>query len=309
MSYSNGTSSSLIIYGTSSTIKIKNAGTGELLEFDTDSGSRRVYRFKRMCGAFMDIATELDLSIYFLTFTLRTESSTTITKEISKILDVLKHRFKRSGLPMFYVWVVELQKKRYKRTGVKALHWHIALAVPDGSMPDVEFVQSARIHYRVRSEGSVVDSAWLFKRWGRGQVLSMLANTGVFGYLVKYLEKDMDDNVSWNDSIRRYGGSQYGYRVYPAWGREKILALKSEGVPVDSMYLRKRGGLIQVLAKNEKWTDGRLPMFKGLAMPDMVRHGVVIKKKRECEAIKYDLIYSFRSPWLREGLTIDKIGV
>jgi len=198
-------------------LSIRNNATGKAINFPLSVDSRRTYQFKKASQALESISLEDGLTIYFLTFTLRSDNSETITTELSRILNTLKHVFSRAKLPMYYLWVVELQRKRYLKTGVKALHWHIAVAVPDGTLPDVRFKKKAKQHYQVRQQGSVITSSMLFKQWGRGQVLCTKAWTGVFGYLGKYLSKgfeEVDMGVA-----RRWGSSRFGVLMYPQWAK------------------------------------------------------------------------------------------
>lgn len=208
-------------------LSIRNKVTGKTISFPLSSDSRRTYQFKKASQALEYLSRENELVIYFLTFTLRSDTSETITTELSRILNTIKHVFSRAKLRMYYLWVVELQRKRYFKTGVKALHWHLAVAVPDGALPDVQFIKDARQHYKVKQQGSIITSSMLFKQWGRGQVLCTKAWTGVFGYLGKYLSKEFDE-VDMRVA-RRWGSSRFGVLMYPQWAREEMVVLEEKG--------------------------------------------------------------------------------
>jgi hypothetical protein len=216
---------------------IRNNVTGKTIKFPLSSDSRRTYQFKKASQALECLSLENGLMIYFLTFTLRSDTSDTITTELSRILNTIKHDFSRAKLPMYYLWVVELQRKRYLETGVKALHWHIAVAVPDGSLPDVQFIKEARQHYQVKQQGSIITSSMLFKQWGKGQVLCVKAWTGVFGYLGKYLSKEFDEVDM--GKARRWSSSRFGVLMYPQWAREEMANLEEKGADL-SEYRKVR---------------------------------------------------------------------
>jgi hypothetical protein len=277
-------------------LSIKDKETGKTITFPLSADSRRTYQFKKASKALEDLAEQEGLTIYFLTFTLSSESADTITTELSRILDTVKHTFTRAELPFYYLWVVELQKRRYLKTGVKALHWHLAVAVPDGALPDVKYVADARQHYQVREQGTLVTSTELFKRWGRGQVLCTKAWTGVFGYLGKYLSKEfgeVDMGVA-----RRWGSSRFGVLVYPQWARQEMAALEERGADLSGYHKVRMPGLVSfyqpmiTVSYDLLGYDSRgAPMTtirSDLGIPEIVDDGVLHYYKR---------VLLLRSPW------------
>lgn len=268
-------------------LTIKNSVTGKVLTFPLDGGSRRGYQFKRQCRALEEVAKAQGLSVYFLTFTLSSESSDSLTKELSRTRDVLQHRFKRATTPFYYVWVVELQKKRYARTGVKALHWHLAVAVPSGTLPDVQYVKLARQHYQVRSEGSLVTSTELFKRWGKGQVLSTLAWSGVYSYLGKYMAKEFESYKEY-DGLRRFGGSQLGVSAYPEWARQEINELERRGADLTCLRRVRSAGSVSFFERG---------VTAGIEYRRRGHKTVPIEPDADGLTWFWRLVFTLRSPW------------
>lgn len=230
-------------------MKYRNSVTGEEFETPDDPASRSLYLFKRACIGIDRLAREFGLQLYFVSLTLRGENVDKLNSDLNKFLNFVRARFRRSRLMWFYLWVVELQKKRYYESGVKALHWHIAGICEDGALPNVRFNSTARRKYQVLREGSLITTKELYKGWGYGQVLCKEAwSSGVYDYLSKYFTKDYaslpDYNPEWA-KLRRFGCSQMGYYRFPRWAfdtvKEKILldpsfadfAIKKEGARVN----------------------------------------------------------------------------
>jgi hypothetical protein len=197
-------------------------------------------------------------------------------------------RFRRAGLLWYYLWVVELQKKRYRRYGVKALHWHFAIVAPGGSLPDVHYVKGGRKHYQVQAEGSVVSSSDLFDRWGHGQVLCGYAWSGIGGYLGKYLSKDCESLAGYKRewaSLRRFGSSRLGFYGYSEDGYTWLTVLESSGVPVCELRVWKKGSVIHVGADDPVWVDVHLGYYIDTRV----------------------ILYEHRSPWRVVGGEDDKV--
>jgi hypothetical protein len=151
-------------------------------------------------------------------------------------------------LKWFYLWVVELQKKRYYKSGVKALHWHFAIICPDGVLPNVRFNQKSKRKYEVLEQGTLVTTKELYAGWGYGQVFCMRGwSKGVYAYLSKYFTKDYgslpDYNPEWS-KLRRFGSSQVSYFRFPKWAYEAV----QEKATLDESYLdfviRKEGARV-----------------------------------------------------------------
>jgi hypothetical protein len=256
---------------------LRNKHTGEMVKVDTSAKGKSGYRFRQACKGLDRWAEANGCKVYFLTLTLRSEDAETVNKDLNKFLNFLRARFRRAkdveqiavadseggesvcttssgGLPMRYVWVVELQKKRYTRTGVLALHWHFAIACPAGALPDVEFRADRRVKYVVKEEGTVVTSRELWERWGRGQVLCMRTRCeGVYGYLGKYMAKDYGSLAGYKAewvNLRRFGASRLSENAYPRWAYEVVT---EKGVEYDEFLWRRRvGGKVQWYGKEDR---------------------------------------------------------
>ena len=234
-------------------MQIVNSKSGDVVEIDASPGARSLYRFKRICKGLDRLVALFGLQVYFLTLTLSDENLDTVNSDLNKFLDWLRVRFKRSGAKFYYVWAVELQKKRYRKYGKLALHWHFAIVCRRGALPDVEFRQNARVKYHVKTDGDIVTAAELFERWGRGQIFCMMAySQKVYGYLSKYFTKEYEKLDGYNPEwakLRRFGSSQLGKFAYPDWALIEIEEKIEERPELADMYLRRVGSKIVFSAK------------------------------------------------------------
>jgi len=237
-------------------MRIVNQLTKEVFELSDEPGSRSSYRFRRLCRALDRKAMREGLEIYFVTLTLGPDDAGVRSRELNRILDFLRVRCRRAGSEFLYVWVIELQAKRYHRTGKMVPHWHFAIAVAPGGLPDVEFRAGAGRRYVVKCEGSIVASHELWSEWGYGQVFPCRAKTRVYGYLSKYLGKEQggvgDARSIWG-SARRFGSSRFGRDAYPQWAREKLECLSRMGVPLDRLRVCCTGGRLRLLEREVFW--------------------------------------------------------
>jgi hypothetical protein len=255
-------------------IYVRNNLTGQLLPFSAGCNSKSEYRFQLVCRGMDRLALEYGLVCYFLTITLRNEDREVVNRDLNKFLSFLRARFKKAGLPWYYTWVVGLQKRRYYKSGVKALHWHFAIICAEGALPDVAFVPDARKKYQLKTDGSVVRNADLVKGWGHGQVLCKRAYTGISGYLGKYLGKDYERldgyKPEWGN-LRRFGASQLGYHGYPDWAMAGINKLKAEGMPVDDLYVRRTGATVRVFAE-QRYPEWDAENSEACRVPGLVKY-------------------------------------
>lgn len=232
-------------------MKIENALTGRVFDIKTDVTSKSLYKFRTACRSIDRIIaiklldkSDIDcggLQLYFLTLTLNGSNIDKLNADLNKFIDFLRKRFKRAGLPFYYVWVVELQKKRYLKTGVKARHWHFVILCSKGALPNVYFDKFHYPHYKVLNEGSLIKQKDLFKRWGYGQVFCKYAwSKDVRGYLEKYFNKNFDSDIS----LRRFGSSNFGYYAYPKWAFDSIL---NASVTYSDVVLLKKGSILDIV--------------------------------------------------------------
>jgi len=208
------------------------------------------YKFRRSCLALDRVALEFpDLQLYFLTLTLSDKNLSVCNKNLNRFIDFLRKSFNRSKLPFYYVWVVELQKKRYLKYGKLARHWHFVILAGPASLPDVEFRQNKVPHYKVLKEGSIIKNSELIKRWGYGQVFCKYAwSRDVYGYLGKYLEKQDKkgggSGFPFTLASRRFGSSNFGYYAYPKWAYSEYLNA-SQIYP--DVFISKKGSRLDIL--------------------------------------------------------------
>ena len=199
---------------------IMNRITGVAFNVDSNISD---YKFKRVCKGLERVYNEnKGLQLYFLTLTLSDKDLKVCNKNLDRFIKFISMRFKRLGLPFYYAWVVEVQKKRYLKYGKLARHWHFVILAPVGSLPDVEFRQYQVPHYKIIRDGSIVKNKDLFIRWGYGQVFCKSAwSKNIYGYLGKYLEKQATKGGGSGFPValasRRFGSSNFKYFSYPNW--------------------------------------------------------------------------------------------
>jgi hypothetical protein len=157
--------------------------------------------------------------VYFLTLTLREEKDDRWV--LDHLMTFMRARFRRKGLDVRYCWVLEIQPERYERTGVAVRHWHLAIACPLGSLPQVRYEEGAKrgSKYVLERDGDIVKQSDLFKVWGQGQTMCKLAYGSLVGYLSKYLEKGLEGVES---LARRFGSSVFRWLRFPDWAFEVV---------------------------------------------------------------------------------------
>ena len=195
------------------------------------------------------IALERGLTVYFLTLTLRSDDVDKCNRDLNKFLTWLRTRFRRSSKEFYYVWVVELQRKRYTKTGVAALHWHFAIIAPAGALPNVVETWNDGSPKNV-IDGDVITFAELGKFWGYGFVWSVVARANLVRYLRKYFLKDYESLEGYNSDwgkLRRFGASQTGHYKFPAWAFDKVNEKISQGF---DLHFRKVRGWIVMLGRD-----------------------------------------------------------
>ena len=270
---------------------LRNKVSERVISFNDDITSRSLYRFRGVCRGLDRIAFEQDLSVYFITFTLAEGSVESMNSSLEGILHFLRRTFRKSGKRLYYAWVVELQKRRYYKSGTLALHWHFVVLAPQGALPDVKFnARSVRGHkYQVASEGSLVTSFELFKRWGRGQVLCGYAWSGIRRYLEKYLVKEYESFRGYKPewaNLNRFGSSHLGYMSYPEWAYGELRSLSDYGVPLDLLWVNKIGKVVSVCCEVAR-SDWSIARFQHLSLEELC---AVSRNERS-------VLYRFESPW------------
>jgi hypothetical protein len=269
------------------------------MEVVDDVAARSLYRFRKVCCGLERIAFEHDLSVYFMTFTLAGDSVDCLNSSLDSVLHFLRRKFKKAGEHLYYAWVAELQKKRYEKYGVLALHWHFVVLARHGALPDVRFnARAARGHkYEIVCDGSLVSARELYERWGKGQVLCGCAWSGVRNYLEKYMVKEYESFRGYKPEwarLRRFGASQMGYHAFPRWAYGELRSLSDLGVPLEDLWVQRVPGAVSVSCEvvREDWS---LPQFAWVEPEKLLAMG---RNERL-------VLYRFESPWV---LVHDKPG-
>jgi hypothetical protein len=226
------------------------------VEFGCSSEETYVEKQKRILKSDIKgverFAQGMGWQLYFLTLTLKSGES--VPCQIDALMNFVRMRFKRAGLPKpEYACVTELQEKRYEATGVYAKHWHLLIAAPAGSLPNVKFDEKAAHghQYQVLADGLVVKQAELYKRWGYGVELCRLAWCAPEAYLCKYL---LDNLKQYGKLGRRYSSSMLGWWRFPKWAFEcvkefwaaqldVVKAWLVHGEPARLLYVRVTDGV------------------------------------------------------------------
>lgn len=297
---------------TSEAISLKNRSTGKVIHISLDKVSKRSYKFQKSCRAIQQMCADKGLTMYFVTFTLKSSSYGTITKEFSRMLDFFRHRLDRAGYEYVYLWAVELQKKRYAKTGRMYRHWHLAVGVEDGLLPDVEYLPDNPKHYNVKQEGTLITVRDLVGVWGEGQVFSCKAYESLAGYLGKYMDKN-EEFLDYKQKM--YGSSKIDshYR-YPAWVRDEMEGAEGRGVDFEPLVVKYSPGTLRafewrmtadyfVYRKRRRGKAGRKGEGRDFialpSVPDLGRLGEV-RLVNGLAVYQYRVYYA-ETPWVNQS--------
>ena len=235
-------------------MRFLNTSTGEIFNMDS---SRSMVLFMRKCRGlellYKKLSNEaLPVMFYFLTLTLSSDNLGKQNKDLHKLLNFLSMRCKRAGIPFYYVWVPEIQKKRLKKYNEVAIHWHIVVLSLQYAFPNVEYLKHAKKHYHTIYDGFAVSINALWKRWGYGQVFCEEAySMNIRGYLAKYMSKD--ENLQILGGLRRFGGSNMKYYTYPNWAFFYVCA----NAPNFDVNTHMKGSKLYI-----EYKDGTKEIFK-----------------------------------------------
>jgi len=175
---------------------------------------RSMWLKKKRLKDFQNMVTAEGLNVSFLTLTCSDVNGG--EKYFKQVMDSMRHAVVRAGYVFKFVWVLEVQPKRYIKTGELARHWHIVLASDGvGVFPHAKYHKErprGRKYEKIR-DGSVITFDWLHTHTLQkiGQYFCMDGySRGLYRYLLKYLEgNDLIDELrtSSNKKIRTFGGS------------------------------------------------------------------------------------------------------
>lgn len=138
------------------------------------------------------------LQISFLTITQSNRSVADGYRWITGIMHKMAMVYKKRGMTMRYLAVLEIQPKRYKMTGVLAPHWHVAVAVNQyGTLPNGKSKKLPDGSRRIQKlrDGSVVTWKWLQKNvWSSFGMYFVCDcwSRSLYDYLGKYISKGSD---------------------------------------------------------------------------------------------------------------------
>ena len=237
--------------------------TREIIIADISRYGKLLRRFKKIAWSFTVTAMRWGLQIYFLSLTLSNEQIGYLKRDLDRFLQWLKKKLERKlGKGNFLVlWVPEIQKKRYERDGVMALHWHLAIAAPAGTMPDYYKDKTVPIgtnQLKCRTEGSIITEEAIWKEWKRGMVLCSAAKEDVTTYLGKYMTKDMEDQPQFKN-LRRFGTSREVVKnAIAAWAAERLIEMDDLGLLQGRTWKFQRNRIL-VYEQDKKVMEIRTP--------------------------------------------------
>lgn len=157
--------------------------TGEVLNklYDTDShkanNNRKIKRLNQFCDHYEPLYRSKKVSLLFYTLTAADKAKIGIIG----LIDILKQRAKRQGIPLSFFWTMEVGFSNDK-TG--HIHYHLAVAIP-----------------RLNIKGKALpDWLKLDNVWGQRTEVEFVRKN-VRGYMAKYFSKN---------SARVVGSRMYG---------------------------------------------------------------------------------------------------
>jgi len=207
-----------------------------------DNGAKRLGLFDARMDGLLRWAAAHNCRMYFLTLTVR-DPSTMDLLPLNRLMNFLRWRFRRANMPFAYLWVLEPQLKRYGKYGVMAPHWHIAIACPEGALPDVEFRENCRRHWRIRADGRVVKQSELLKHWGYGVTYCAYAKGDAKHYMAKYMMKALLFAGLWG---HRFGSSVLGWWKVSKWAYECVRQFWDAGCDILRVWFT-RGDVARLL--------------------------------------------------------------
>jgi hypothetical protein len=210
----------------------------------------------------------------YLTFLTITQSDKTIgdgSRWITDLMKALVMAVKRADEKIYYVAVLEIQPKRYKKYGVAAAHWHIAIICSrEFAFPHARRDKETGRIQKIR-DGKIITWDWLYQNamqkfglyfccdgWGRS----------VYDYLGKYLAKG-DDLVDFKKimlqhgkkKVRIFSSSRFPIQYQGKWYQQDERKKMIEKYPdIEYLYWRRVGSKLVALAKRvvpgQVWRNG-----------------------------------------------------
>jgi len=242
-----------------------NRYTGERLELpDQTAGERSLWLFKRRIRAFDGLIQDKGLSVSFLTIT-QSDDLLDGSRWITGLMQTIKKAIERSGGKIYYVAALEIQPRRYKKYGVIAPHWHVAVACSSpGLLPHGHRLENG--HVEKEREGKVITWDWLYKnirqKFGMYFVCDCWSHQ-VFDYLGKYLAKGdqlLDLIRSTGKRVRVFSSSRFPVRYQMTYDQKREYDdLILEDPDLADLYTRCEGSQIVLRGKEvieHEWENG-----------------------------------------------------
>lgn len=155
-------------------------------------GDKTAWRFRARTKFFSRFIEVYNLHVSFLTFTLSTENILADMKIFYRVIHDMCDVVRRSGHKIFYLSVVEIQVRRYYKTGKLVPHLHIAVATDAvGLFPHAGKSGATGRIKKVR-DGKVITFDWLYKNAKQKLGIYFCCDAwsnNLYNYLGKYLAK------------------------------------------------------------------------------------------------------------------------
>src|SRR4030042_2606430 len=180
----------MVITNTPDFLLIQNIRTGEQAIVD-----KKMTRYKRLCLGFLN---SLRLTPRFVKHIVLTQA---VESYRPSILNNFMFKMRRYYGNVLYMWTIEVQDERYKKYGDRVLHWHVIVA----------------FDYRIRFGSD--DVKRIQKYWKYGQIEVIPVRKPNLVYLLKYITKSLDVDLTDVFKVRRIGSSQIGAYLRQSWRR------------------------------------------------------------------------------------------
>ena len=232
----------------------------DIIAMDVSQQAKRIRAFIRHAKSFDMAVLKHKLTVYFLSLTLRNQDLGYKKNDLDRFLQWMKKKIERRyGSGTFHtIWVPEVKARTYNDEELPALHWHLAIAVPAGTMPDYwkdKDAPKGQKQLICRTEGTIFTAAEIFDGiplkkdskafkegritkdqvrhiggWKRGIIFSTIAQECVTSYLGKYVSKNLENKSAFKN-MRRFGSSSEVTRfALPVWAKEELSEMDSIGL-------------------------------------------------------------------------------
>ena len=218
-------------------VRLKHKETGQEIMIDSKKGY-----YDRIAKGFLN---SVKLRPHFIKHIILTQAKESYKPRIlHSFLVALKKRYGN----VVYIWTVELQEKRFHTTGEAVLHWHIIVAFP----------------YEIGIGFGREDIEKIQRYWKYGHVKVVPVRKLNLGYLMKYLEKELSQDIGLStlfEGVRRIGTSKIS--PWLKQGFPSVLAVMSwfavVGQDINSFHWYKGSAYVY---EDARYKRGRLYVYK-----------------------------------------------